>query len=158
MSCRLVFNSFATCTGACESISSLTKGWPWRLIERRPLRTAHLTRLRSRRQDLFGLHENRMVAHPVSLAQLEFRRRNAASERKGSHAEFLRNELQNVDALNTYDRFFGCVRVPLSPLEYLEELQFILSVSDSYISDEAPYSSYRQLLALSIPELRSLAN
>jgi len=46
--------------------------------------------------------------------------------------------------MDDYDRFFGCERGDVTPEEYLDNLRFSLSLSDSYISSEEPFASYRR--------------
>ena len=97
---------------------------------------------------------HRMVKVPVSLAQHEFRRSRREGSKK-SYSEFLATSLQVPEALDDYDRFFGCERGAVTQREYMETLEFSLSLSDEHISAEAPFASYRSGL---LEQVTSLCN
>lgn len=85
---------------------------------------------------------HRMVEVPVSLAQHEFKRSMREGSKK-SYSEFLATSLQVPEAMDDYDRFFGCERGAVTRREYLETLEVSLRLSDEHISTEEPFASYR---------------
>ena len=99
----------------------------------------------------------RMVGHPISLAQHEFKRQAKEEGLDASYSEFLATTLQVPEAMDDYDRFFACRRATIGAERYLRTLTDSLLISDGYISDMAPFAAYRAGLSQAIPELTRLS-